>query len=54
MEALIIVAVLFMLWTQTILMTPKAPPPKKTSSLEDLARALAKALEASREGEGGS
>jgi hypothetical protein len=53
MEALIIVAVLFMLWTQTILMTPKASPPKKTSSLEDLAKAFAKVLEDS-EGEGSS
>ena len=49
MEALIIVVALFILWTQHILITPKAPPPKKTSGLEDLAKAFAKALEARNE-----
>jgi hypothetical protein len=51
MEALIVVAVLFIFWTQRILMTPNTPPPKKTSGFEDLARAFAKVLEAEQKGE---
>jgi hypothetical protein len=49
MEALIIVAVLLILWTQQVLVPTEKAPKKTTTGAEDLANALKKFLQSGSE-----